>query len=240
MSDNRNVSTSIDDCEYNTLTAVINLIYAKRHGYDFRYYVPKLNSQNVLFNNRSVSGKLRHAAWTKLLTTIKILEEQSDYDGMVYIDSDCIVSNQSLTIDNYLRRVRNINGKFLNMNTLLYFLNDIPYDYMLPCSGFYILKNDKSLIKLFKDWFACEHDVKTSYEQKSLRDDILDVNLDKIEVINDIMFLKKPAQFLRHVGSEEGHNRIPVFRDYLENFDKSYIQDILEEVQKYIIEYETE
>lgn len=240
MSDNRIPSTSLDGSDYNTLTAIINLAYAKRHGYDFRYYVPKLGSEYTLYNNHSVSGELRHVSWTKLLTTIKILEAQPDYDGMVYIDSDCIVSKQSLTIDQYLSGVRNTDGRFLDKTKLLYFLNDIPYSSTLPCAGFYIIKNDKRLIKLFKDWYACEHNVKTSYEQKSLRDDILDVNLDKIEIINDVMFLKKPAQFLRHVGSDEKHNRMSVFKDYLENFDKDYIQTLLKELQNYIIEYETE
>ena len=91
MSDNRLLSNDINNANYNSLTASINYEYCKKYNYNFLYYRPYLDNKEIidLYNCPDPnSSELRHAAWSKLLSTQLAL--QLDYDYIVYIDSDCI------------------------------------------------------------------------------------------------------------------------------------------------------
>ena len=70
MSDNRELSNTLNNSNYNSLTASINYSYAKKMGYDFLYVRPGLNDEYPTNNCFSPKNELRHSAWSKLLSSI--------------------------------------------------------------------------------------------------------------------------------------------------------------------------
>jgi hypothetical protein len=205
MSDNRDQFSG----DYNTLTAKINSTYAAKWDYDFIY----LKTDECY----SPSGQLRHPAWSKLNSTKKIIEKYK-YDLIVYIDSDCIFSNHQISIEEYLKSAKNIKNESIELKSVI-FLNDFPFGYDLPCSGFYIVNTKDTTI--FDDWFNCDDfphfNLNHSWEQHILHNYILQKWSNKIEVIDDVMFLEKENQFLRHVASHESNNRVSYFENYIKN-----------------------
>jgi len=203
MSDNRD---QFGD-DYNALAAQINKSYADKCGYDFKY----IKVDKCLSNK----GNERHPSWAKLLSTKSVLLENK-WDIIVYIDSDCIFKDHNLRLEDYLESIKNINGEPLRERYIT-FLNDIPWSDKLPCAGFYIIKT-KLWNNLINDWFDSDftlYDMKHSWEQWALHNRILDLYKDDIEIINDVMFLERPGQFIRHIGSHESHRRMDYFKNFI-------------------------
>jgi hypothetical protein len=219
MSDNRPVSTKLESAEYNSLSAAINYEYSKKHGYDFIYYRPYLHNTSVieLYNCLNPNSKeTRHAAWSKLLSSQKALE--SPYDYVVYLDSDCIFYNHSLKLEDYIK-------PYLDKSIL--FLNDYPFSKENPCSGFYICKVNDISKGFFKEWYSYnlpEKDKEHAWEQNALYKLL---PRDFIQIIDDVMFEEKEGQYIRHIGTHDGGNRVPIFKGFIENnridFEKSIL-----------------
>ena len=123
MSDNRGLSNTLNNSNYNSLTASINYSYAKKMGYDFLYIRPGLNDEYPTNNCFSPKNELRHSSWSKLLTSIKIIDEYPQYDYVVYIDSDCIFYDNNLSILDYISKSNIVNGVGV-MDSNIIFLND--------------------------------------------------------------------------------------------------------------------
>jgi len=244
MSDNREIVKDIDKADYNSLVALINFNYAIKNNYDFKYLIPKFNNEITTFNCVSPTNELRHAAWSKLLSTIKIIKEYKHYKYIVYVDSDCIFYNQNNTIINYLESSKNINNEKLDLNANVFFMNNQPWEFNLPCSGFFILKPNDYSLKFFEGWYMNNnkpiYNKKHIWEQYPLQYDILPIEKNNIEIINDWMFREFKNQFLRHIGSEEKQNRIPFFKNYLfNNFSKETIEKLKSKINENVIIYET-
>jgi hypothetical protein len=244
MSDNRPIITDIDTADYNSLVAMINFNYSIKHQYDFKYFIPKFNNEITTFNCLSPTNELRHSAWSKLLSVIKAIKENKHYKYIVYVDSDCIFHNQENTIFNYLTTSKNINKESLNKNADVFFMNNQPWEFNLPCSGFFILKPNDYCLKFFEKWYMNNnkpiYNKKHIWEQYPLQYDILPIERNNIEIINDWMFREFKGQFLRHIGSEEKQNRIPFFKNYLvTNIPKVILEKFKNEMSKYISIYET-
>ena len=202
MSDNRD---QFGD-DYNALTAKINKSYADKWNYKFIY--------EKVGDCYSPKGELRHPAWAKLLSTRKIMLSEK-YDLLIYIDSDCIFKDHNKSIEDYLSSIKNIENNTLRKKTIT-FLNDIPWSNKMPCSGFYIVRGNNT--KIFDDWFNSDlphYNLNHTWEQKALYDVVLPKWSNDIEVINDVMFLEKKGQFLRHIGSHEGHLRKTYFNNFI-------------------------
>ena len=73
MSDNRNLEMDFKEAKYNSLAASINYEYSKKHNYDFIYYRPYLKDEENFNLTNCVDPNnitdLRHASWSKLLST---------------------------------------------------------------------------------------------------------------------------------------------------------------------------
>jgi hypothetical protein len=241
MSDNRDLSNDIDESDYNSLTAVINYSYAKKMNYDFLYVRPGLNNEYPTNNCLSPKNELRHSAWSKLLTSIKIINEYPQYDYVVYIDSDCIFYDNNLSIVDYISKSNVINGVGV-MDSNIIFLNDNPWNSKLPCSGFYIYKNNNESKKMFEQWYQTDdprHNLKHIWEQNSLYINLNDF-MNKISVIDDWMFEERPSQFLRHIGTHERLKRISFFNQVIEtNGIKNDYHNIINHLSNEIIMYNT-
>ena len=229
MSDNRGLMNSIETSDYNSLVAVINYNYSKLMGYDFLYIRKGLNGEFPINNCYSPKNELRHSSWSKLLTSIKIVDEYPQYDYVVYIDSDCIFLDTNLSIFDYLLKSKVANGISTNYSNII-FLNDKPWSSVLPCAGFYIFKNNYKTKELFQEWYNTDdpkNNLNHNWEQNSLYIN-LENFISKISVIDDWMFRDFPSQFLRHIGSDSSSNRIPFFLNVLTKLNlKDNYSDII-------------
>ena len=235
MSDNRKLDTSMETADYPSFAASINSHYCKQHGYDFVYFHPYLYKKygpkhktmktisleqkgvvqdKYLYNCFDpITKEPRHAAWSKLLSTQRAL--QLPYDYVVYIDSDCIFKkNQS--IEEFIRPY----------SKEILFLNDKPYHYDKPCSGFYILKNTPATKKFVKDWYHVqlpEKNKEHAWEQSAL---LTIFEKYDVQLIDDWMFKEKRGQFLRHIGSFDAQGRIPYFKAFMKKHKIPFATDI--------------
>lgn len=242
MSDNRKLSNDINVCGYNTLSAIINYNYSVKNNYDFKYLVPTLYNKIELYNCYSPSADIRHAAWSKILSVLKIINT-NEYTTIVYIDSDCIFYNQEKTISDYLSESISIYKNPLKMNKYIYIINDKPWSYTLPCTGFFILKSNSSTLNIFKNWYQNdiykEYNSQHPFDQYSFQNYILPKYLNDIEIIDDWMFEQKESdQFLIHIGSHESEKRVPFFKEFI-TLNKIDVKNSLDQIELKTLIYDT-
>jgi len=220
MSDNRPLTSDINLASYNSLAVAINYEYCKKHGYDFKYYIPYLNSHPLLISLDPVTGKLRHAAWTKLLSVLHDID--SDYDYIVYIDSDCIFKDFDMTLDKFMSDHSSYN---------LVFLCNKPFSNpQAPCSGFFIVKVCEESKKILKDWYCFDFAGRKNpfkFEQGAMFYIYETLN---IKVLDLWMFEEMPDQFLRHISTryetQEPGRRINYFTKFLNDKCIDFSQNI--------------
>jgi hypothetical protein len=211
MSDNRLLESDFSKAEYNSLTASINYEYSKKYGYDFIYYRPYLNKNEIQLNNciDPNTKLLRHCAWSKLLSTRLALD--LDYDYVVYIDSDCIFKNFSISLEQFII-------PYVNNNWI--FLNNTPWKDHLPCSGFFICKVCPDVKEFVKEWYAYDFKTKKNpcrWEQGVLWNLYTDPKYN-IAIHRELMFLEKEGQFLRHITSvQKIIKRLPYFTKFIKD-----------------------
>ena len=227
MSDNRFVlGNDYNSLDYNGFVAAINYEYCKKHDYDFVYYRPYLQNKNEikLLNCRNPTTRaLRHASWSKLLSTSLALKSKSSYDYVVYIDSDCIFKDFTQTLEDFIMP---------HTDKDILFLNNRPWNTNKPCAGFYICKVNVFSQHFLRDWYNVnlpEKDTQHAWEQDALWKIYKHYN---VGIIDGWMFREKKHQFLRHIGSNEKKNRIPYFTNFI------YIHNIplrrnLEEIHEF-------
>ena len=230
MSDNRDITNNYKDAEYHSLVAAINYNYAKKHNYDFIYYVPsvpsyhKINNVNHAKNMKhkinsynSLLKQYRSASWTKLITLFDALSKK--YKHIVYIDSDSVLVNPDVSLDKYLNNAVYTRG---NKNSELQFLIDKPHSDG-PCAGAIIVNNNLNAKKALKYWWNYnipEFNKVHSFEQEALRSMIVH-NKDPLmepycAIIDDLSFQPKDDQFIRHVCHLEADKRMDIFRCWYE------------------------
>ena len=214
MSDNRPLENDIEKADYNSLVACINSEYCKRRNYDFIYYRPYLNDPDVinLYNCLDPhTNELRHAAWSKLLSTSKALELHYDY--IVYIDSDCIFKDFNKSLEDLIHCFSN--------NDVIFF-NNKPWNIYLPCSGFYVCKVSEHSKQFLIDWYNenyPERNKNHSWEQSALWRIYDKYNLVRVD---SMMFSEEEGQFLRHISSCESNIRISYFKTFMGNKNINY------------------
>jgi hypothetical protein len=164
----------------------------------------------------------------------------------VYIDSDCILNNINLTIQDYYKNLTIVNKGNVEKSNIL-FLNDRPWHPESPCAGYYILKNNDKSLKFIKEWYSLDGkgiyqcNTKHPYEQWAVYKMFELTNPEEILLIDDVMFVDSHKdQFLRHIGTHENYNRISFFKNkitelsLLDNFN-----ELIERLRTEIVEYNT-
>lgn len=169
--------------DYVSRMAVINYLYAKKHGYDFTFYVPFLNWASVTKEHPSTkdvdrlkSGQpknipccwhsglrqLRSAPWAKILATWDALHfiinthKSSEETTLLYIDSDAYVKNHSLSLEEFVETrapPKVIWGSLPKQTHSLFFLNNEPWHKMRPCSGIFVMRAGLTLRRFIKAWW---------------------------------------------------------------------------------------
>jgi hypothetical protein len=116
------------------------------------------------------------------------------------------------------------------------FLNNKPWGDNLPCSGFYICKVGDSAKESMKRWYGANFPAKNKkhpWEQDALWNMYKSMN---IAIVDIWMFKEESGQMLRHIGSHEGFNRTPYFKNVIRANSIKYTENI-----KYItvVDYDT-
>ena len=218
MSDNRKLESNDNLADYNSIVAAINYEYCKKYNYDFKYFIPYLTGSTDPLNISldPVTGKLRHCAWAKILSTI--YEFNSGYDYIVYIDSDCIFKNFDISLETFIK-------DYLSYD--LIFLNNKPYMHPeCPCSGFYIVKVCNGSKKILEDWYCFNFAGRINvarFEQGAMFYMYKSLN---IKVLDLWMLNEEPGQFLRHVCSKVACKRLKYFKEVLKMKSIDYKSNI--------------
>jgi hypothetical protein len=243
MVDNRDLIDDFDESNYVSLAVCINYLYSKKHGYDFLYY--KTKNMNEIENTKNAAvafnyklKQYRGAPWAKIPASFNASKKK--YDRIVYIDSDCVFRNFSLSVDDFLKKTKNIQGKVEDKDVV--FLNNKPWNENRPCSGFYVIKPSSVTQNFLKVWWNYpneKYNFRHDYEQRSLFHIFKDFD-EIIEIKDQWMFKPALNQYLRHIGSHEGEKRVPTFKKFLIdllNVSKDTFKEVIENVPA--IEYST-
>ena len=102
MSDTRALSTEKDPRSVWSLTARINHAYASLHGYGFAFY-------QVDGACAHLQQGARDASWCKVVALAHALlhgVQNRRCDRILYLDTDAHVTNETLSVDQYLERAR--------------------------------------------------------------------------------------------------------------------------------------
>lgn len=247
MSDNRDLTSDLETAEYNSLVAFINFNYAKRFDYDFMYFRPGINGEFPAFNCFSKSNQKRYSPWSKILSCILASQRFIDYDKVVYIDSDCIFNNFDESVHSYLSNLQALQ-KYSSSTPVFTLLNDKPYSYDLPCTGFFIFNNTEAALKILTEWYVNDGGSESYYYnenhtwEQAIFQRLLPSLNQSIRIVDDYMFIDhSPIQLLRHIGSNEHHLRIPTFRKKIEDLGlASEFKETMEFLQNQIINYDTQ
>ena len=241
MSDNRNIELDLEKCEYNTLSAIINYEYSCRYKYDFKYFQPLINNEVRLANCLSPNKKPRHAAWSKILSCIKVIEEGCKYDFVVYLDSDCVFNHHETSLINYLDEAKNILNQNGDIEHDIFFMNNQPWSRNLPCSGFFIFRPTPNSLDFFKTWYQQnqddEYNLNHPWEQHCLWNYLSKTF--QFEIIDDWMFQdQKQNQYLRHIG-RGNPLRQTFFSEIVDTYALEKVKSHIDCIKSHIIRYET-
>jgi len=227
MSDNRPVTSE----SYVSYVAAINFEYCKKYGYDFTYYVPYYKDKHAKALHNCIdpnSMEKRHAAWSKLLSAQLALKQSYDY--VVYIDSDCIFRDFSISLEMFLE-------PYLDRDFV--FTNDQPHNPTKPNTGFFACKVNERTKQNIRDWYNCsipEHNISHAYEQNALWKILNTFNM---HLVNMWVFYEAD-EFLRHISSFVDEERLPYFSNFVKTAGIDYIKNITTIHQSHMIEFDTD
>lgn len=164
---------------YHTKAALINQLYAKRYGYDFKYVIPAIWSsmREHIRKAANLTGSYidckkhpvtyewkqnsaRAGAWTKLPA---VWHYTYKYDWVVHIDSDSVFRNHSWSLQRSLSSMRN------DQDFLL--ISDMAYEFRRPCTGMFVMRGGaRGRARLETWWNVTDHaHIKGIYEQRGMR-----------------------------------------------------------------------
>jgi hypothetical protein len=235
MSDNRSLTTFLEDANYNSLSVRINHNYSIINGYDFIYYQPYYKKIDLTTNTNCFDFKnnqMRHSAWSKLLSTIKAID-LGEHDYIVYIDTDAIFR----TLD---YKIETIIEKYIGNNDFIFFDNSSnlltigPEN--CPCSGFYILKVNEKSREDIVNWYNVnmpDFNIVPFWEQMGLWWEM--IKKMNATIAPEPHFDEVHGQFVRHLHSGIMGLRMP----YFTNLIKEYGLDLKDNLKINHIKYDT-
>jgi hypothetical protein len=154
---------------------------------------------------------LRAASWSKLVPSW--LASQRRYTWVMYLDSDCIIQDHNLSINDYTY------GKAVGLKSWgvppkdanILFMSNLPWLPDYPIAGFYWFHPGPYMTRFFQYWWDVEdpgHAFKHGFEQESLWNWMAEYR-DRISIINWHSLSDSPNQWVRHYGSNNPDFRVP-------------------------------
>jgi len=251
-SDNRNLISDYNNTNYVSLAAFLNYNYADQNGYKYQFFIPELdNEPGSIFNCVSLKGNKRHASWSKLLSCLKFSTENTNYDYVVWCDSDCIF-NKTLKVDDYLRQSKIINGNSEIEKSQFIFISDKPWSYNEANAGFFIYKNNKESLNIIKDWYSYDnsennnyHDYGHAWEQVALRNRYYAKYKQQMSIIDDEFCfaaenITKDSFLIHLTSSNSEENRQLFFKQKIESLKLQHnFSDTIESIKNKTIRFDT-
>jgi hypothetical protein len=236
MSDTRKLSSEIG--EVHNLTAYNNYLYAKEHGYDFKYLIPALKDgeQGPLVCRNPVTKGLRHAAWAKILS---IYKELKNYDTVVYLDSDAYFNNKKNLYDaiNYQKEQAPIK-----------FLLDTPW-FRKANTGFIVVDNTKQAFRFLLKWFLArevdpKYDTEGVWEQHYVQNTedsaftVLDINQMKLHLtVEDAIHGRL---IINHVSAKVSPNQYQIIYEDIDRLNGfNWFKEVMVYLNTLCEEYDT-
>ncbi|KAJ1440283.1 hypothetical protein B484DRAFT_415567, partial [Ochromonadaceae sp. CCMP2298] len=195
--DNRPLSDSLYDNSYPAMTAVLNLAYAKHHGYDFLYVQNTIESLEAQTRARFPDADIvpptdnakdaatafhvglkqfRAASWAKLPALWHVTTTVgAQYEYIWYIDSDAAVSplQRHLSIEANIQRWEEhgmvIRGNKQVSQSQFVFFHNHPWRDDMPCAGSFIYRpGAESVLREWWDYDMPIKNFKHFHEQDAL------------------------------------------------------------------------
>ena len=164
---------------------------------------------------RHVKWGARAPAWGKLLALRHGLE--TNYERIVYIDSDAIFAATRTSLEAFLETSRG--GPTQPQSPPLTVLSNFPWTYIDANSGFMIWHNSERARALLQAWWnvdAGSYNLSHDWEQHGLNVHLLQEGADgyrqQIEILPEVSLLEQKGQFVRHVTSPHAWERGPRMR----------------------------
>lgn len=140
------IRASLDDLVYTT--AILNLDYASKHGYDFIRFTARIQG--------------RHPAWLKLWGASILLKH---YQYVLYLDSDAIVHTRD-SLENALGYVASLRYRTIMM--------DSPHHGITPNTGVWMIRNSSVATNLLSEvWAYPVHHIGQFYNRRISFNDTL-------------------------------------------------------------------
>jgi len=230
MCDNRALNNNYNSAEYWSLTAQINKKYCDKHGYSFTYIQPYYKEDTgSIYTCADNLGNLRHSAWAKILLLKLKLESFPAYDYVVYIDTDCIIKDHNIKLED-----------IIGSNDLL-FQSSAPYHPKLPCCGFIVCKNTPENHKFLDMWYnypvpASDSeewqnvmkvtnemsnytwDIGKHWEQDILWSLVVNNKTPKFKMLDENSCEENDNQFTRHIYHTQNNLRTAYFKKKINQF----------------------
>lgn len=239
----------LQDATWMDAMAVLNLRYAKSHGYEYTRFLYPTTTSGIHTICSHPTFDNRHVAW--LLVVAKILAEYalpSDVEYVVWLDSDAIVQQQHLTIPDMIDIFPSGCGQYnvCNNSTCLAHRREaallvaanIPFcgEPCLTAIQIWNRRHNKHLSILKRWWNSnqCAHEF--PWEQRAFNKDVYPYHLHDhiggIGILNaDINHPHKQEsellqQVFRHIGHSDANQRLPQAHNvarYMELTDEEFV-----------------
>lgn len=247
------------DAPYSSLAAVINWRYARRHGYDFTYYVlnasyaPEPGVETVedraVACRHPITGARRAPSWCKLLAAWREasrptppvstdacpeektnrgacspLQQETDRALGLFLDSDCIVSDQTLGIatfvDSSSRQKLAARSPSKPAATVGVFTHHWTPE-QLPNAGVFWFRVGPAAAAFFQAWWDSNdpsHDRAHPWEQPSL-ERLLSPGVgpyaQSVALSSDPTMFHSDGQWIRHFTRLDSNSRLPRLHEKL-------------------------
>jgi hypothetical protein len=185
-----------------------------------REFLRPRSEKNVMLQPHDAGAWCKHVrwgerapAWGKLLALRDGLS--LDYDRVIYIDSDAIFATPSISVEAFLAAHRPQRSE----TPILTVFFNFPWMYIEANSGFMIWENSDRAKQLLETWWnvdAGKYNLCHDWDQHGLNAHLLKDDAtghrQQIAVLPVLSLLEKKGQFIRHVTSPHGWERVPRMR----------------------------
>jgi len=134
---------------YWNLTDEANSAYCKKHNYDYKRYDISNWYYNDIDKQRHMHLK-RHPSWLKI-QVVKDIALLAIYDIIVWIDSDVIIQNHSIKIEEFLRY------RGLHETVICDFISDGEHSSTACCGIFFLWARHSKALDFLESWNTFEY-----------------------------------------------------------------------------------
>eukprot|EP00040_Diaphanoeca_grandis_P004210 m.27576 g.27576 ORF g.27576 m.27576 type:complete len:542 (+) comp15770_c0_seq2:422-2047(+) len=232
--DSRPLVRSYKDADYNSMTSVINYLYAKRHGYPYVYARLDLHDRSPGSNNFKDDRTCNHptigdraSPWCKLLAIYFRLHGQWA-ERIMYIDTDAIIEDTDKRLSETINETPVLFNSASVATSSMIVGTDWPWHFgglLAPAtSGIMLFTVSQMSEWILKAWWGnddyADQNFRHPYEQTTLTRSLMKWNNSQllrkhISVLDWKAFHDQDGQFFRHIGKADGKDRIPFFQNKL-------------------------